>query len=74
MLKLKEVKIAIKNRQAFKTNNIEAYYKEGIYFIKSYDILIYDDVTGLDNFKYSHTTSKLQNMIRQAFNLDVVKV
>lgn len=74
MLNLKQVKQAIANKQAFKTNNIEAYYKEGIYFIKSYDTLIYDDVTGLDNFKYSHTTNKLQSMIRQAFNLDVVKV
>ena len=74
MLKLNEVKIAIKNRQAFKTNNIAAYYRNGFYNINSYSTCIYNDITGLDNTFYSVTTSKLQNMIREAFNLEKVKV
>ena len=80
MLNLKQVKQAIENKQAFKTNNIEAFYrKEALnsvqrYVIKSYDTEIYNDLTGLDNTKYSHTTSKLQNMIREAFNLEKTKV
>lgn len=79
MLNLKQVRQAIENRQAFKTNNIEAFYrKEALnnvqrYVIKSYDTEIYNDLTGLDNTKYSHTTSKLQSMIREAFNIPLVK-
>ena len=69
MLNLNEVKIAIKNRQAFKTDNIEAFYGKKGYTIFSYYTCIYNDVIGLDNTKYSHTTSKLQNMIKEAFNL-----
>lgn len=74
MLNLKQVRQAIENKQAFKTNNIEAFYGEKGYTIYSYYTCIYNDSIGLDNTKYSHTTSKLQNMIRQAFNLEVSKV
>lgn len=73
MLNLKQVRQAIENRQAFKTNNIVAFYGEKGYTIYSYYTCIYNDFAGLDNTKYSHTTSKLQNMIRQAFNIPLVK-
>jgi hypothetical protein len=77
MLTLLQVKIAIKNRQSFKTNNIEAFqgFHNGktYYSIKSYDTLIYNELTGLDNTFYSVTTSKLQNMIREAFNIEKPK-
>ena len=74
MLNPKQVKQAIANKQAFKTNKSEAYYRNGFYNINSYSTCIYNDITGLDNTFYSVTTSKLQNMIRQAFNLTVSKV
>ena len=73
MLSQNEVKNAIENRQAFRTKNINAIYENEVYNIYSYDTLIYREyksgVKILNTLKYSQTTSKLQNVIKEVLNV-----
>ena len=69
-----DIKKCIEARQGFKSKNCAGYYLKGDYIIKSYNTVIYSDITGLDLKKYSHTTSKLQKIISLAFyDIDFLK-
>ena len=61
------IKYRINNQLSFKGNSTEGYYSDLGYTIKSYNTIIYSDKEGLNTEFYSVTTSKLQNIIAQAF-------
>jgi len=66
---------ALENREAFEGNSASAFIDEsGKYIIMSYDTImaVIGENGGVESFnekKYSMTTSRLQNMIRRAYNI-----
>ena len=66
----------LKNRESFAGNSVSAVMADGKYIVYSYNtiILITDCVTDtvleFNNRFYSVTTSKLQNMLIDVFNLN----
>lgn len=75
MIKQNEVINALINKKPFQASNIFACLTEASeYVVYSYSTVILrlnsaGEVMYFDNGYYSRTTSKLQNKIRQAFNL-----
>lgn len=62
----------LQNMEEFKGLNVRAYYNGVSYIVKSYDttILLVNTATWAHTYdarKYSPTTSRLQNLIKQAF-------
>ena len=68
----KDMPRALKNYEEFKGNSVSAYYDEYFnkYEVYSYNIRIYCNDGYFDNSYYSMTTSKLQNMLIDVFNLN----
>lgn len=62
-MNIKQIQEALTNKQVFKTNNVEAFYIDKDYHVKSYDTIIFTDYSGLDLQVYSQTTSKLQKFL-----------
>jgi hypothetical protein len=58
--------------EEFKGNSVEAVYDEHLnkYEVYSYNTRIYCNDGYFDNAYYSNTTSKLQNMLIDVFNLN----
>ena len=75
MITQKEVVSYLTNKKAFQASNIFACLTEkSEYIVYSYQTIILrvnstGEVEYFDGVYYSHTTSKLQNKIKQAFNL-----
>ena len=75
MITQKEVVIYLTNKKPFQTSNIFACMTEkSEYLVYSYQTIILrlnsaGEVEYFDDGYYSRTTSKLQNRIKQAFNL-----
>lgn len=74
MLKQNQILDALTNKKAFQASNVFACYDEkGDYIVYSYQTVILkvvgEVVDYFDNKYYSATTSKLQNKIKQAFDL-----
>ena len=75
-LTYKEIPSAIRNLETFKGNSIEALNNTETYKVWSYDTLILKynkvnkEVEYFDNGYYSTTTSKLQNILIDIFNLN----
>ena len=73
MVKQKDVLGMLLNKKPFQASNIFACYDNNCYVVYSYQTIILkvsakNDIY-FDNKYYSRTTSKLQNRIKQAFNL-----
>ena len=74
----KEMRELLKSREPFKGNSVEAVYiSGGSYKVYSYGTLIFEidskhngETFHLDNKFYSVTTSKIQNMLIEVFNLN----
>lgn len=63
------------NRQSFEGNSVTGYYDGATYTVKSYNTIMLEiDGNGKIDFNnkyYSVTTSKLQNLIIRALELDI---
>ncbi len=63
------------NKQSFEGNSVTGYYENDIYKIKSYNTVMLEILPGgtidFNNRFYSVTTSKLQNLIIRALELDI---
>jgi hypothetical protein len=62
--KYKEMPELLKNRQSISGDSVTAFKNEGVYKVFSYDTLVYFDLTF-----YSKTTSKIQKMIKDIFEI-----
>ena len=69
-----EMEDALRFRETFKGSNVHADTEDGIYKVWSYQTHIFSKKgqgeVWLDNKYYSHTTSKIQNMLIRVFNLN----
>lgn len=70
----KEIPTLIRNNIEFTGNSCKAVMNEGVYTVYSYDTKIFETGVGVkryfDNFFYSATTSKIQNIIIRVFGLN----
>lgn len=70
----RSMRAALMNLRNFRGSSVSAVLNNNIYTVKSYQtvMLSLDTQTGtvlFNNRYYSHTTSKIQNLIKAAFNL-----
>ena len=72
MTNYKEMPEKLKHYESFKGNSVEAIYDKytNKYEVFSYNTRIYCNDGYFDNSYYSVTTSKLQNMLIDVFNLN----
>jgi len=71
MTTYKEMPSKLAKYEEFIGNSVKsAYSNKGIYQVYSYETLIYASNGYFDNSYYSVTTSKLQNMLIDIFNLN----
>ena len=68
----KEMKNELRAYSEFRGNSVQAFYDEysNKYEVYSYSTRIYCNDGYFDNSYYSSTTSKLQNMLIEVFNLN----
>jgi hypothetical protein len=63
----------LRNKESFTGSSVRAISNSGGYMVYSYDTLIFsEDKNGnifFDSCKYSPTTSKIQNIIKDVFNI-----
>lgn len=70
-----DIKNKLANKQAFNGNSARAEINGSLYNVYSYNTLIFSynldayQILDFDNKFYSVTTSRLQNMIKKAFNI-----
>jgi rRNA maturation protein Rpf1 len=70
--KYKEMPELLKNRQSISGDSVTAFKNEGVYKVFSYDTLVYSEsLKGVyfDLTFYSKTTSKIQKMIKDIFEI-----
>lgn len=71
-IKYKDMPELLKNRQRFCGNSVTAISNEGEYLVFSYDTLVYSESLRRVYFDltfYSKTTSKIQKMIKDTFEI-----